>query len=144
MLGDAIRAAREERRLSQKDLAQTAGVSRRHLSQMERGEANVSVAVLSKVARALNLKEVALDGLSLQLAGDEATAEIRAHIDNALEELSAAKAILTGLKPPRQAGRVAKRPSQSLPSGAPTKPGGEEKSYDPVGDGHGRGGPTKR
>ena len=54
-LGAAIRAARLERGLSQEALADAAGVDRSHMGKIERGERNVSVLNVARVAEALNI-----------------------------------------------------------------------------------------
>ncbi|HUH87255.1 MAG TPA: shikimate kinase [Pusillimonas sp.] len=50
-----IRAARAARAMSMKQLAREAGVSLPYLSRVERGDGNISLAVLSKLAGALHL-----------------------------------------------------------------------------------------
>ena len=52
-IGDRVRSARAAARLSRRLLAEAAHVSERYLVQLEAGEANVSVGVLARVARAL-------------------------------------------------------------------------------------------
>lgn len=52
-LGAAIRAARLERGLSQEALADAAGIDRSHMGKIERGERNVSVLNVARVANAL-------------------------------------------------------------------------------------------
>lgn len=52
-LGAAIRAARLERALSQEALADAAGIDRSHMGKIERGERNVSVLNVARVADAL-------------------------------------------------------------------------------------------
>lgn len=64
MLGQVIRDARKSQGLSQEKLARMARVSRRHLAALESG-ANVSLQVLSKIARALRLEEIELGDLTL-------------------------------------------------------------------------------
>ena len=54
-LGAAIRAARLERGLSQEALADAAGIDRSHMGKIERGERNVSVLNVARVAKALNI-----------------------------------------------------------------------------------------
>ena len=54
-LGDAIRAARKKQNLSQEELAAAANIDRAYVSGIERGEHNVAVMNLSKIAAALNL-----------------------------------------------------------------------------------------
>jgi transcriptional regulator with XRE-family HTH domain len=50
----ALRAAREEAGLSQEELADEAGVHRTYVGQLERGEKNVSIDSMEKLASALN------------------------------------------------------------------------------------------
>ena len=52
-LGKAIRVARLERGLSQEALADAAGIDRSHMGKIERGERNVSVLNVARVADAL-------------------------------------------------------------------------------------------
>jgi transcriptional regulator with XRE-family HTH domain len=54
-LGDAIRAAREQQGTSQERLALAAGIDRSYFSAIERGEFNLTLAVLLKVATALGV-----------------------------------------------------------------------------------------
>ena len=53
-LGSAVRAARRERGLSQEALADAAKIDRSHLGKIERGERNVSVLNLARIAAALD------------------------------------------------------------------------------------------
>lgn len=53
-LGDAIRAARKARGLSQEAFADAAGIDRSHMGKIERGERNLSVLNLVRIAAALN------------------------------------------------------------------------------------------
>jgi transcriptional regulator with XRE-family HTH domain len=52
-LGIAIRAARKEKCLSQEALADEAGIDRSHMGRIERGERNVTVLNILRVAKAL-------------------------------------------------------------------------------------------
>lgn len=54
-LGDAMRALREEQGTSQERLALAAGIDRSYFSAIERGEFNVTLAVLLKVASGLGV-----------------------------------------------------------------------------------------
>src|SRR5882762_10306563 len=65
MLGETVRSARVKKALTQAKLARLAGVSRRHLAALEKG-ANVSVAVLRKVASVLQLAEITLGELTVR------------------------------------------------------------------------------
>jgi XRE family transcriptional regulator, regulator of sulfur utilization len=54
-LGEAIRATREQQGISQERLALVAGIDRSYYSAIERGEFNVTLAVLLKIAAALSV-----------------------------------------------------------------------------------------
>jgi transcriptional regulator with XRE-family HTH domain len=53
-LGDAIRSAREQHGRSQERLALAAGIDRSYYSAVERGEFNLTLNALLKIASALN------------------------------------------------------------------------------------------
>ena len=53
-LGDAVRAARKSQGLSQEALADAAGIDRSHMGKIERGERNVTLLNVIKIAAALN------------------------------------------------------------------------------------------
>ncbi len=55
-LGSAIRAVRESRGLSQEDAAYACGLERRYYGGIERGEMNVAVAKVWKVADGLAVR----------------------------------------------------------------------------------------
>lgn len=55
-LGGAVRAARLARGLSQEALADAAGIDRSHMGKIERGERNVTIMNIARVATALNAK----------------------------------------------------------------------------------------
>jgi len=55
-LGSAIREQRLNRGWSQEDLALEAGLHRTYIGSIERGQRNVSVVNLEKIARALDLE----------------------------------------------------------------------------------------
>ena len=54
-LGDQIRAARQEKKLSQLALAILSGVSKSYLSDLENGRRNPSVLLLARIADALGV-----------------------------------------------------------------------------------------
>ena len=54
-LGDAVRAARKENGLSQEALADAAGIDRSHMGKIERGERNLSLKNVVRVAKALGI-----------------------------------------------------------------------------------------
>ena len=53
-LGEAVRAARTARGLSQEALADAAGIDRSHMGKIERGERNVTILNVARVASALD------------------------------------------------------------------------------------------
>ncbi len=53
-LGQAVRAARAACGLSQEAVADAAGIDRSHMGKIERGERNVTILNLAKIAAALN------------------------------------------------------------------------------------------
>lgn len=53
-LGEAVRAARKVVGLSQEGLADAAGIDRSHMGKIERGERNVTLLNVLKIASALN------------------------------------------------------------------------------------------
>lgn len=53
-LGAAIRAMRTELGMSQEDLALLSGVERGNMGKIERGENNLSVLNLARIAKAIN------------------------------------------------------------------------------------------
>jgi transcriptional regulator with XRE-family HTH domain len=55
-LGDAIRAARKAKGLTQDELADASGVDRSHMGRIERGERNVTFLNVARIACALKLK----------------------------------------------------------------------------------------
>jgi len=54
-LGDRVRQARARRGMTRKQLARDSGVSERYLAQIESGKGNISVLVLRRLAKALNV-----------------------------------------------------------------------------------------
>jgi transcriptional regulator with XRE-family HTH domain len=55
-LGDAIRKNRKARKLSQEDFADLVGVHRTYMGAIERGERNISLLNILRIASALDLK----------------------------------------------------------------------------------------
>lgn len=53
-LGEAVRAARKAQGLSQEALADAAGIDRSHMGKIERGERNVTLLNVLRIAAALN------------------------------------------------------------------------------------------
>ena len=54
--GLAVKSLREERALTQEDLAEKAGIHRTYLSDVERGSRNLSLINIDKLAKALGVK----------------------------------------------------------------------------------------
>jgi transcriptional regulator with XRE-family HTH domain len=54
-LGEAIRLARKQRGVSQEKLALIAGVDRSYVGRIERGDNNVAILTLLKLAQALDI-----------------------------------------------------------------------------------------
>ena len=59
-LGDRVRELRARRGMTRKILAKDSGVSERYLAQLETGQGNASLAILRRIARALNVPLEAL------------------------------------------------------------------------------------
>lgn len=55
-LGAAVRAARKARGMSQEALADAAGIDRSHMGKIERGERNVTLLNVARIASALGLR----------------------------------------------------------------------------------------
>ena len=53
--GDKLRALRTDRGMSQEDLAAAAGLHRTYVSSVERGERNVTITTIEKLAKALKV-----------------------------------------------------------------------------------------
>lgn len=73
-LGEAIRAQRQQQRLSQQALAALVGISQPHLSQLERDEWDPSAWLLRKLCLALDLNADVL--LALPATGEARQAEL--------------------------------------------------------------------
>jgi XRE family transcriptional regulator, aerobic/anaerobic benzoate catabolism transcriptional regulator len=54
-VAERVREQRRARGMSRRELAETAGVSDRYVAQIESGRGNVSILVLRKLARALDV-----------------------------------------------------------------------------------------
>jgi DNA-binding XRE family transcriptional regulator len=60
LFGDELRKFRSKRNLSQKQLAELAGLDRNYVGLVERGECNISLIALVALARALSVKPAKL------------------------------------------------------------------------------------
>ena len=66
-----IRAQREQQNLTVVALARKSGVSRRTISELENGRVNITVALLVKLARALQLSDLPIGDLRMRGAPPE-------------------------------------------------------------------------
>lgn len=55
-LGEAVRAARKAQGMSQESLADAAGIDRSHMGKIERGERNVTLLNVCRIAKAIGFK----------------------------------------------------------------------------------------
>jgi XRE family aerobic/anaerobic benzoate catabolism transcriptional regulator len=96
-VGARVRALREHKRLTQRGLAETSGVSARFLAQLEAGDGNISLERFAAVARALGSSPAALlDPERAPFAdGDDERVRLRQAIDHVLERRSAAELVET-------------------------------------------------
>ncbi|MEQ8516088.1 MAG: helix-turn-helix transcriptional regulator [Chromatocurvus sp.] len=83
-IGQRVRGARARRGMTRKDLSRHSDISQRYLAQVETGQANISVGLLSRVAQALNLDIQEL----LPPSSNEAVAG-QAELQHLLERLTA-------------------------------------------------------
>ncbi|HEX6087868.1 MAG TPA: helix-turn-helix transcriptional regulator [Thermoanaerobaculia bacterium] len=77
-LPELIRERREQRKLTQAQLADQAGVSRAQLALLEAGKANPTLEFLLKITRVLELTSVWVDGLHIRAASPDLKALVRA------------------------------------------------------------------
>ena len=56
IVGKKIRMIREELEISQEELANRSGLHRTYIGSVERGERNLSIESISKIAKGLNVK----------------------------------------------------------------------------------------
>ena len=54
-IGNRIKSLRSSRKLSQAQVAEASGVSSKYLGEVERGEANISIELIGRIARALSV-----------------------------------------------------------------------------------------
>jgi transcriptional regulator with XRE-family HTH domain len=70
--GDAIRELRKERAIPQEGLALKSGLNRGYYGDVERGERNVSLANILKIAKALEVPASEIHARAEQLLADRA------------------------------------------------------------------------
>lgn len=58
--GKKLREIRQEKGISQEDLAERAGLHRTYISSVERGERNVTLTTILKIAKAMGVEMAAL------------------------------------------------------------------------------------
>lgn len=104
-VGDRVRAARATRRMSRRALSEASGVSPRYLAQLESGEGNISIALLLRVAMALDLRIEALvadldaDAVGIAARFAKADPTLRARVSTLLTSSNRAGRIcLIGLR----------------------------------------------
>lgn len=94
-LGQVVKEARTQRGWTQDVLADKALVSRKHISNIERGTADISVSVLKKIAVALELRTVPIDDVTIGVGeGSQALETVDASIAAAIERLTAARSLI--------------------------------------------------
>src|SRR6187455_2551390 len=71
-LGERVRAVRARRGMTRKRLAEVAGVSERHLANLETGQGNASVTLLRQLARALGSSIGEIVGEDASATGESA------------------------------------------------------------------------
>jgi len=102
LLHEAVQAARKELHLSQKRLAELAGIQRRQLATLEAG-GNITLATLRKVLAHLpNLESFTIDAVTATVRRNVSPPEQEEVVAKALEVMTAA---LTGLTNAMKAGR---------------------------------------
>lgn len=83
-VGERVRKARARKNISRRVLSELSGISQRYLAQLERGEGNISIALLQRVAQALNQKAEWL--IQEEDAWLPETSDLIAYYKNASEE----------------------------------------------------------
>lgn len=102
LLHEAIQEARKDLRLSQKKLAEMAGIQRRQLATLEAG-GNVTLSTLRKVLAQLpNLETFTIDAVTAMVRREVSIPEQQEVVTKAIEAMQAA---LTGLVKAMQEGR---------------------------------------
>ena len=94
-IADTLRAAREARGLSQRELSARSGVPQGHISKIENGTVNLRLSSLVGLARALDLELTLVPRKSLpavqaivrSAAGDDKDADVRKRADRELMQL---------------------------------------------------------
>lgn len=84
-LGKRIKELRGKRGMSQEQLAELAGISGKYLGEVERGEVNVSVMILTKLADVVQVHLPELLALEHHAARQELQAEMHLMLVNADE-----------------------------------------------------------
>ncbi|TCK59853.1 helix-turn-helix domain-containing protein [Seleniivibrio woodruffii] len=83
MLGNRIRELRKKKGLSQEKLAQRSNISPKYVGEIERGEVNISVSVLTELANALDTTVAELMENRHTADKSELLAEIEAYLKKA-------------------------------------------------------------
>lgn len=82
-IAEKVRAARKGLNLPRRVLAERSGVSPRYLAQLEAGQGNASIALLYRVAQALELPPAALIGAQAECGGSAEARAMAARYDQA-------------------------------------------------------------
>ena len=85
-LGRRVRHFRTELGLSQEKVAEESGISSKYMSDLERGEANVSIQVLERVAANLGITPTELLDNEHEAKRDLLISEIKDFLDTASDE----------------------------------------------------------
>lgn len=102
-LGERIRIIRKERNITQERLAELADLNLSYLSEIERGQANVSLSVVNSIAEAL---EISVAELLVEIPRSKTNDElfVLLHQVQSLDEkqqrifINAAKGVMSGIK----------------------------------------------
>jgi len=71
LVGNRVRQARKQKKLARRELSERSGVSMRYLAQLESGQGNISIALLYRIANALDQK---VEWLVTEVSNENTTA----------------------------------------------------------------------
>lgn len=137
LLHEAVQAARKDLHLSQKKLAELAGIQRRQLATLESG-GNITLATLRKVLAHLpNLETFTIDAVTATVRRDVPPSEQEAVVAKALEVMQTAlggliAASKAGRRPGEREMRVFEQASEVMYSGLGYSPEDIRREYDRI------------